>query len=385
MRWDGTVVLADREHEDWSVVFDTKITYVGPASTAPESPDATGGYILPGLVDVHTHGGGGESFPDAETIEQVRVAACEHLSQGTTTMLASTVAASISVLEERARLLAQAADEGVIAGIHFEGPFLSEARCGAQDPRYLIPPNPRAMQSLMDAAGPWAKSMTLAPEYIDRESLDILVEAGAIPSWGHTDSNALDARKAIEMGLEVLGGRRRASVTHLFNGMKPLHHRDTGPIGEFLSAAARGVLVVEMICDGVHIDPLLIRSVVETVGRENCVFVTDAMAAAGLGDGVYSLGPQKVRVSDGIARLAEGDSIAGGTARLIDCVRVAVQKAHISLVDAVWMASTQGASMFGWNDRGRIEKGLRADLVRVDANLRPLDVVRGGVVVPTPA
>lgn len=220
--------------------------------------------------------------------------------------------------------------------------------------------------------------MTLAPEFIDRESLDVLVEAGAIPSWGHTDSNALDARKAIEMGQEVLAAHRRASVTHLFNGMKPLHHRDTGPIGEFLSAAARGALVVEMICDGVHVDPLLIRSVVETIGRENCVFVTDSMAAAGLGDGLYSLGPQKVRVSDGVARLAEGDSIAGGTARLIDCVRVAVQKAHIPLVDAVWMASTQGANMFGWDDRGRLEKGLRADLVRVDANLRPLDVVRGG-------
>ena len=124
MRWDGTVVLEDSMHKGWAVVFDKRITYVGPSEAAPGMPDQVYSYIVPGLIDVHTHGGGGESFPDATTIDQVKTAAQSHLSSGTTTMLASTVSAAIPVLEERAKLLAEATDKGIVAGIHFEGPFL---------------------------------------------------------------------------------------------------------------------------------------------------------------------------------------------------------------------------------------------------------------------
>jgi N-acetylglucosamine-6-phosphate deacetylase len=384
MRWDGTVVLEDSMHKGWAVVFDKRITYVGPSEAAPGMPDQVYSYIVPGLIDVHTHGGGGESFPDATTIDQVKTAAQSHLSSGTTTMLASTVSAAIPVLEERAKLLAEATDKGIVAGIHFEGPFLSEARCGAQDPRFLIPADEQSMQRLMEAAGGHARSMTIAPEFADLPSLKVLADAGAIPSWGHTDSSQQVAQEAIKNGMDVLQGRQRASVTHLFNGMRPLHHRDPGPIPAFLEAAADGEVVVEMICDGVHLDPGLVKSIVEIVGRENCVFVTDSMAAAGLGDGTYTLGPQMVRVENGTARLLHGGSIAGGTSHLADCVRIATMTGGLPLVDAVWMASTQGAKMFGWNDRGSITVGKRSDLLALDTHLQPAAVVREGLPVEVP-
>ncbi len=135
---------------------------------------------------------------------------------------------------------------------------------------------------------------------------------------------------------------------------------------------------MEMICDGVHLDPSVVRDVYETVGRDQCVLITDAMAAAGMADGQYQLGPQAVTVHDGVARLTEGDSIAGGTSHLLDCVRVAVTRAGIPLVDAVHMASKQGARIIGDDGIGRLAPGCRADVVAVDADLRPVAVWRGG-------
>ena len=159
------------------------------------------------------------------------------------------------------------------------------------------------------------------------------------------------------------------------------HHRDTGPIAEFLSDAARGGAVAELICDNVHVDPLLVRDVYELVGRDHVVFITDAMAAAGMPDGAYTLGPQDVVVRDGIARLAQGESIAGGTAHLLDCVRVASTLGGIPLVDAVYMASVQGATILGDERIGSLEAGKFADVVEVDSALNVRRVLRRGTVV----
>lgn len=396
--WLGDLVTEHEIVEKGAVVFSAdQILWVGPSDQLPEqwksltdSTPAGTKYILPGLVDVHCHGGGGASFPDATDLAQVETAAKEHLRHGTTTLVASLVTASIPVLAQRARLLSQAVEQGTIAGIHFEGPFLSEARCGAQDPRYLANPTVDDMGTLIEAANGAARSMTIAPERFvseeGRASLEVLIRGGAIPSWGHTDAGLEDTAKAVAWGNEVLakyptGGLNRASVTHLFNGMRPLHHRDPGPIAEFLSAAAEQSLVVEMICDGVHLQPHLVRNVVEIVGRDNCIFVTDAMAAAGMPDGVYSLGPQQVRVEGGVARLLEADSLAGGSAHLLDCVRVAVQQAGLSLVDAAYLASAQGARLFGWDDLGSLQVGKSSNLVAVDDDLQPKMIVKDGMTV----
>ena len=352
-----------------------------------DSVEPSGRTYLPGLVDVHCHGGGGESFPNALTGEQAMTAVLEHRSHGTTTLVASCVTASAADLRARAATLAALARDGEIAGIHFEGPFVSHERCGAQDPECIIAPDPALTRELLDICAGHCFSMTLAPEKPQSHGADsvadVLITGGALPSWGHTDSAAEHARAALEFSVQAhrdsSSPRGAAStITHLFNGMRPLHHRDTGPIGEFLSAAARGATVVELICDGIHVAPSLVRDVYETVGRDHCVFITDAMAAAGMADGSYVLGPQEVVVADGVARLADGGAIAGGTAHLLDCVRVAVHQAGIPLADAVYMASAQGAMLLGDASVGRLEEGCRADVVEVDDDLRPLRVWRAG-------
>ncbi len=388
--WRGTAVLPDSVIEDAAVVFDDKIVWVGPFLELPaqymEAVDTTPSgtfYITPGFIDVHTHGGGGASFPDAVSVAEVKVAADEHLRLGTTTLNASLVTAAQDVLVARGRLLAEAASAGIIKGIHYEGPFLSEERCGAQDPRYLADPTPEAMEELMEAAGGYAVAMTIAPERTMNpagiQSLKVLTDAGAIPSWGHTDGGITVTDQAIEEGVSLLSSSdRRASITHLFNGMRPLHHRDPGPISSYLRAAKEGEVVAEMICDGVHVDPELVAKVIELVGRENCVFVTDAMAAAGMADGEYVLGPQEVRVEDGVARLVRTGSLAGGTSHISDCVRIAVQDGGVPLVDAVYLGTLQGALMFGWDDRGQLQEGLRADLCALDEGLSVKGVARGG-------
>lgn len=394
----GRLVLSDSVVDDGVIIFSGEtLDVVGQTAAVLEQRPELAEMIdvvepsnltyLPGLVDVHCHGGGGESFPNATTREQAMVAINAHRMNGTTSLVASTVTAAPDVLLERATLLGQLSVEGELAGVHFEGPFVSHERKGAQDGTYIIDPDPELTARLVEACQGHAVTMTLAPEkpgMIGEGSVvDVLVEGGALPSWGHTDADPIAAKAALEYSRVVLDRvenprSRRATVTHLFNGMRPLHHRDPGPIAEFLADSAHGGAVVEMICDGVHLDPQLVREVYTILGREQCVFVTDAMAAAGMEDGEYQLGPQKVRVADGVARLAEGDAIAGGTARLLDCVRVAVQKSGIPLVDAVYMATQTGAHILGDPTIGSLEAGKKADVCAVDEDLQPVEVYRRG-------
>ena len=388
----GRLVLEDTVVEDGIIEFDgATITRVCPVSEyegeVPEASDAT---YLPGLVDVHCHGGGGESFPNAETAEAALVAVLEHRRHGTTSLVASCVTASAEVLRARAKTLAELAKADELAGIHFEGPFVSHERCGAQDPTYIVDPDADLTRTLIEDCQGYALSMTLAPEkpnaYGPGSVAEALIDGGALPSWGHTDSNSVKAREALAYSRERFAQVEtkrgpRATITHLFNGMRPLHHRDTGPIAEFLSDAARGGAVAELICDSVHVDPSLVRDVYELVGREHVVLITDAMAAAGMADGEYTLGPQDVIVKDGVARLAHGNSIAGGTAHLMDCVRVAVTKGGIPLVDAVYMASAQGATILGDDTIGSLAAGQKADIVEVDSDLVVRCVWRRGTVV----
>ncbi|QPK80612.1 amidohydrolase family protein [Schaalia sp. ZJ405] len=336
------------------------------------------GTFLPGLVDVHCHGGGGASFANFSTLDEARRVTAEHMAHGTTTLVASLVTAPIDDLVSRAKTLAELADEGTIAGIHFEGPFISPHRCGAQDPAYVCAPDVEQTRQLLAAARGHAVSMTLAPEvpgaYGGGSVVEELVRSGVVPSWGHTDASDHHARAAMDFAQQMReqcadsrgGGRGVAStVTHLFNGMRPLHQRDPGPIAEFLSDAARGGVMCEMICDGIHVKPSLVRDVYEIVGRDHCVFITDATAAAGMPDGSYVLGTVSVTVENGVARLTRGGTMAGGTSHLLECVRTAVEKAGIPLVDAVFMASMQGARILGSASIGALEAGRAADIVCV--------------------
>lgn len=390
----GAVVLPDRVLEDGLVVAEgDRLAWVGPADDAPRDvlgdaalPHPTDHLLLPGLVDVHCHGGGGASFPDARTTHEARVAVAEHLAHGTTRLVASLVTAPGDVLVERAAVLAELADAGEVAGIHLEGPFLSPARCGAQDPSAMVDGDLTLVRDVVRAARGHLVTMTLAPEVPGVLGpggvVAELVAVGAVPSFGHTDASADVVRTAIDEArralAEALGPARSSlpTVTHLFNGMPPMHHRSPGPVAACLAAAARGDAVVELVADGVHLAPETVRAVFD-VAAGHVVLVTDAMAATGVADGEHVLGGLRVVVADGVARLAEGGAIAGGTAHLLDVVRATVD-AGVDLVAAVRAASVTPAVVLGRDDVGALVAGRRADVVVADRDLRPLDVLRDG-------
>lgn len=391
----GRVVTPAAVLDDGAVVLDgDRIAWVGTAGDVPAPwQDAVGRttpdpdtYVLPGLVDLHCHGGGGAGFPDATDAQTVRVAVAEHRRHGTTTLVASLVTAPPEVLRERTVLLAELADAGEIAGIHFEGPFISAERCGAQDPAAIQAPDTALTAELLELAAGHGRTMTLAPEIPGAVGpggvLETLVAAGALPSFGHTAASGAQIRAAVGQAGALLAGSptarsRRPTVTHLFNGMAPVHHRSPGPVPELLAAARQGRVVLELIADGTHVETGLVRNVVEIVGRENVVLVTDAMAAAGMADGDYQLGSLAVTVRDGVARLTHGGAIAGGTCHLIDVVRTCVA-GGIDVVDAVYMASTGPAEVLGDPRVGALEAGRRADLVRTDVQLHPIETIRRG-------
>lgn len=334
---------------------------------------------------MHCHGGGGASFPDALDFASARVAVAEHLRHGTTSLVASLVTADQATLLERTALLADLADAGELAGIHLEGPYLSPARCGAQDPSLMTDGSPGAVREIARIARGHLVTMTVAPEVPGVLGPDgvlmALVASGALPSIGHTDAAGDLAARALANAWSALvrpGARSsRPTVTHLFNGMRRWHHRDPGPVAASLAAAARGQAVVELIADGVHLAPGTISAVFDLVGPESIILVTDAMAAAGMPDGLYDLGTAKVRVTDGVARLVDGGALAGGTAHLLDVVRTTV-RSGVALVDALTAASVTPAAVLGRADIGALAPGLRADLVVVDDDLRPLRVMRAG-------
>jgi len=361
-------------------VVGDRVAFAGPASewtAGPLPAPAPDVLLLPGLVDVHCHGAAGHGFPEADDAG-VRAAAAHHRAHGTTTLVASLVSAPAAVLRERLAVLAPLVQDGDLAGVHLEGPFLSAARCGAQDPAALVPGDPALLAELLTVARGAVVSMTLAPETAHADQLvAVLREHGAVPSFGHTDADAATVTAAIRSAATT----GRVSATHLFNGMPPLLSRAPGPVGACLAAAARGELVLELIGDGVHLAPDTVATVFDLVGPGAIALVTDAMAAAGMADGNYSLGALPVQVVGGVARLARTDgepgAIAGGTARLIDVVRRTVA-AGVPLADAVLAATGTPARLLGLDDVGSLTVGARADVLVTDAELTPTAVLRAG-------
>lgn len=394
----GRVVTPDSVIDDGVVVVvDGIFAYVGDVVGATgagfaelvQEQTEPGATVLPGLVDVHDHGGGGSSFPDATTVDEARVASTEHLRHGTTSLVASLVTADRDTLLARVSNLADLAEAGDIVGIHLEGPFLSEVRCGAQNPADMVDGDPELVRAIAEAGRGYVRTMTVAPEVpgVDGPggAIEALVECMILPSIGHTDATTEQTESAIHTAMTAIAASplgaagARATATHLFNGMRPLHHRSPGPIAACLAASSRGDLVVELISDGTHVAHGTARSVFDMVGRDNVILVTDAMAAAGMADGTYELGPMSVTVADGVARLAEGGSIAGGTYHLLDVVRETVAGGEVPLVDVVRAASYTPAGVLRRADIGALEVGRRADLVVTDAGLYPVRVVRAGV------
>lgn len=354
----------------WVLVEDGAIGAVG-TGEAPgdvEVVDTSGGWVVPGFVDIHCHGGGGESFTDTDPA-RVRRAVAAHRRHGTTTQLASLVSRPVPELVNQVAALAELTADGLIAGVHLEGPFLSAARCGAHDPSVLRPPDDESVSALLAAGRGAIRMVTIAPELDGAlTAVKRLTSAGVLAAVGHTDATEALVLPAIDAGATV--------ATHLFNGMRPLHHREPGPIGTLLDDER---VTVELICDLVHVHPSVIRMAARHAGPTRTVLVTDALAAAGVGDGVYDLGGLAVTVTDGVPTLAGGASLAGSTLTMDAAFRNLVRGCGLSIREAVAATATQPAELLGLSKTtGSLSAGLTADLVILDDNLKPSAVMYQG-------
>ncbi|MFF2350121.1 N-acetylglucosamine-6-phosphate deacetylase [Kitasatospora sp. NPDC058115] len=355
----GGVVEGDR-----LAVEGDRIAGLGGSAT-PGDLDLTGYTVVPGFVDLHVHGGGGASYSSGIAEEALQVART-HLEHGTTTTVASTVTGEIDDLARQAAVLSELVEDGVLAGIHFEGPFISHNRCGAHRPDLLRDPDPALVRKLVDAARGQARMVTLAPELPGGlDSVRMLADLGVIAAVGHTDSDYAKTLEAIEAGATV--------ATHLFNAMPGIAHRAPGPIVALLEDER---VTVELINDGVHLHPSVLDLAYGTAGASRVALITDAMGAAGMGDGLYPLGPLQVEVKDGVARLVEGGAIAGSTLTLDVAFKRSVTINGLSLNQAVESLSTVPARLLGLADRiGSLEPGKSADLAVVDSTTYDLVAV----------
>ncbi|MEU9703523.1 N-acetylglucosamine-6-phosphate deacetylase [Streptomyces sp. NPDC047981] len=361
------VVLPTGIVENGRVIVDGgRIAGAAPADAA--TLDLTGHWVVPGFVDMHNHGGGGASFTSG-TVEDILTGVHTHRLHGTTTVVASFVTGEMDFLTQRAGLLSELAEQGEIAGIHFEGPFIAPCRKGAHDETLLRDPDPADVRKLIDAARGQAKMVTLATELPGGiDSVRLLAEHGVVAAIGHTDATYEQTVEAIDAGATV--------ATHLYNAMPALGHRTPGPIAALLEDER---ITVELINDGTHLHPAALELAFHHAGPRRVAFITDAMDAAGFGDGLYSLGPLAVEVKDGVARLVEGGSIAGSTLTLDRAFKRAATIDKLPVESVVQAISANPARVLGIDDRvGSLEPGKDADLVVLDADFDVKGVMRKG-------
>jgi N-acetylglucosamine-6-phosphate deacetylase len=326
--------------------------------------------VVPGFVDTHLHGGGGANFSTASTAD-TSTAVALHRRHGTTTLVASLVTAGPDDLLRQVGELADDVRAGLIDGIHLEGPWLSTKRCGAHQPSLMRDPDPTEIDRVLEVGGGAIRMVTIAPE---REgalaAVGQIVDAGAVAAVGHTEATYEQTRAAIAAGTTV--------GTHLFNAMRPIDRREPGPVIALLEDDR---VTVELIADGVHVDPAIYRHVTRSAGPDRVSLITDAMAAAGMADGKYWLGQLAVDVAGGVARVAGTDTVAGGTATMDRVFRFAVTHSGLprdeALMQAVRQASINPARALGLPCAGLV-RGASADLVVLDSGLTVTGVLRQG-------
>jgi N-acetylglucosamine-6-phosphate deacetylase len=359
----------------WLSVSGERISAVGTGTPpAGEHLDLAGAHVVPGFVDMHCHGGGGGSFTSADP-DEAHTAIETHRRHGTTSLVASLVSATPDVIADQLAALQDLVTDGDLVGTHLEGPFIAEARCGAHDPAVLREPDPAVVESLLDAGHGTIRMVTLAPELTGGiKAVRALVESGVIAAIGHTDAVGEQVRAAVDAGATV--------ATHLFNGMRPLHHREPGPVGVLLDDER---VSVELICDLVHVHPDVLRLAARHAGRSRTVLVTDAMSATDVADGRYRLGNLDVDVAGGVATLPDSGALAGSTLTMDAAFRNLVLDAGLDIADAVAATATHPAALLGIDtETGSLRPGLLADLVVLDDDLRLTGVLRRGSWVVTP-
>ena len=325
---------------------------------AGEVLDAQGCYVIPGLLDLHFHGSAGADISDGDLEGLHRMGAYE-ASRGITAMCPATMTlseAQLTAAAEAAAAYEPAMGEADLVGINMEGPFISPAKKGAQNPEYVRNPGVDEFRRLQQVAGGLFKLVDIAPEEPGADAfIETLADEVRI-SLAHTCTDYDTAAHAFELGAR--------HITHLYNAMDPMHHRKPGPIP---AAAERDDVTAEVIADGVHIHPAMVRLAFNMFGDDRMILISDTLRAAGLGDGVYDLGGQDVTVKGYEARIDNG-ALAGSVSDLMRCLYVAVKEMGIPLVSAVKAASANPARALGLEgDYGSLEAGRIADAVLLDA------------------
>ena len=362
---NGKILSPEPLPEHYGLLINNdRILEVGDQEAFPQdipTIDAAGRWVIPGLIDIHVHGGEGYDTMDAEN-EALAGMARYVLSTGVTSFLPTTTAASQQdVIEAISRIQAfsQPGDKARVLGIHLEGPYLGHKHKGAQPEQHLRAAEPEEYLPWLDSGV--VKLFTVAPEV---EGVMGLISTGTKKgvrfAVGHSSASYDTMIEAIERGL--------SQATHTFNGMPQLHHREPGVVGAVLTDPR---VYAQIITDGIHLHPAIVDLVFKAKGTDRTVLITDAIRAAGAHDGVHRLGDQVVTVTDGIARTATG-SLAGSTLSMQQALRNTLQFTGRTLEEVLPSATRVAAESIGMQDQiGALKPGLKADIVLLDENLTP--------------
>ncbi|MGG3468202.1 N-acetylglucosamine-6-phosphate deacetylase [Neobacillus pocheonensis] len=333
--------------------------------------DGNGHLLIPGMIDVHIHGADGFDMMDG-TIESIEAVSKACVRTGCTSFLATSVSSS---LEDLLKMIANVKElsgkepGARILGLHIEGPYLNVKRKGMQNECYLRHPDLEEMKKLINKSGSLLRMVTLAPELPGGlEMIRFLRDKGIIAAIAHSDATYEEAKQAFANGA--------THVTHCFNGMRPIHHRDPGLV---LAAFEESSVSVQAIVDDVHLHPAIVRLLYREKGPEKMVLITDALQAMGLGDGTYLFGGHEVRVIDGVAKLGDG-TLASSTVTMNEALEKTIQTG-IPLRDAVRMATLTPANVLGLEHKGRIEPGADADLVLMNDRFEVLWTMVNGKII----
>ena len=333
-------------------------------------PYGDGQIVVPGFIDEHIHGAGGADAMDG-TPDALDTVSAELVKEGTTSFLATTMTQSeeniISALSAVNACVKNGTDGATVLGAHLEGPFISEKHIGAQPLKHLKDPDVKLYEKFLNACENNIRLITLAPE---EPAADELIKAaakhGATVSAGHTDAGELFMRAGIKAGISC--------VTHTYNAMRPVHHREIGTVG---AAMLFDELYTEIICDLIHVSPSAIKLLLKTKPKDKIILITDAMRAKGLPDGVSELGGQKVFVKDGQARLSD-NTLAGSVLKMNVAIKNMVETCGAEFTDAIDFATCNPARNLRLKGRGEIKEGYFADFTVLDKNYNVCATVVGG-------
>ena len=334
--------------------------------------DGAGCYAIPGLIDLHFHGCMGDDFCDGTKEAIGRIAEYE-ASIGVTAIAPATMTLPVEelehVLKKAAEYNREAHTGADLLGINMEGPFISPAKKGAQDEKNIIPCDARICQRFLEASEGLVKFVGVAPEE-SRESLTFIqqMKEKVNISLAHTNANYDTAKAAFDAGAN--------HAVHLYNAMPSFTHREPGVVG---AVADSSHVMADIICDGVHIHPSVVRATFRMLGEERMILISDSMRATGMPDGQYTLGGLDVNVVGNRATLVSDGALAGSVTNLMDCMRTAVMKMGIPFETAVACATMNPAKSLGVYEKyGSITAGKKADVVLLDENLQLIMVLKDG-------